>query len=543
MTRRIALVFLFMASVIALFAYLSPGNDEADSIQTLQRSLQSAPDSLDPHKYRSKQSGMVLRDIGEGLVGYSPTGAIVPLAARRWDVSEDGLSYTFHLRREARWSNGDPITADHFKYAFERLFNPSTGSQAAPDAFVIRNARKVFEGEVPPSVLGVRASGPDLLTIELEKATPHFLQILADPALYPLHPETLREHEDRFVEPGIYLSNGAYVLTDSQATYSRLQLERNPHYWGNDNSYFDRVVYVVLSDRASVNAFRTGEIDFTDTVPVGSFDLMKERYPDNLFLSTGFSTYYYGLNLKRAPFEGNPRLREALSMAIDRELIVSAITGRGETPAYSLVPPGTHGYESQRYTFSGLSRAQRERAAYEAYLEAGYSRDNPVSFELRFNASEDHRRIALAIQSMWRDVLGAKVELVNEEFKVLLDSIAQFEKTQAYRLAWSGSYLDPQAFLQILRSNDPNNLVGYSNTEFDKLMEAAATELSEATRYKLLEEAEARAMSEFPLIPIYHYVNKHMVASDIEGLQPNLLDIHYSKNLRRGPKARGESIH
>ncbi len=522
----------FLLSTVVLSA-CTRSNSVEDAEQVLVRSVVSEPDSLDPHKYRQVQADIVLRDIGEGLVGYSPNGKIVPLGASRWTVSDDALQYTFYLREAARWSNGDPVIADHYVYAFRRLFDPSTASPSAGDANAIRNSKGVIEGVNAPAEIAVRAEDSYTLVIELESPTPYFLQLLTEVSMYPLHPQSVAEHGTNFVRPGNHLSNGAYRLIGVGPKYTTLELERNDYYWDNESTFFDKVRWTTISDDALLSAYRAGDVDFTDHVPVQSYSIASSQFPEQLRISPGFTLYFYGFNLALPPLEGNVKLRQALSMAIDRETLVNKVLGRGEIPAYSLVPPGVEGYERQLYGFSSKPQRERVEAARQLYRQAGYSLDNPVSFELRYNTAADHERIALAIQAMWKETLGANVELVNEEFGVIISNLQAKDVMQVFRLGWTGDYLDAQAFLKIFETNDPNNFYNYSSATFDALMRQASSEPDLEKRNKLLAEAEKVSMEAYPLIPIYFLVTKHLVSPDILGFEENSVDIHYSKNLKR----------
>lgn len=525
----------FLLAIIALLSLSACSSDQpGDELsKTLTRSVQDQPGTLDPHRFVTIQAGLVLSDLGEGLVGFSPSGELLPFTAESWDVSDDGLQYTFYIREDANWSNGDPVTADHFLFSFRRLFTPTTASPSADDAYSIKNSERIVLGELPVEELGVEVIDTKTLGITLESPTPYFLQVLTDPSLFPLHRPSFEEHGDDFRDPGKYITNGAYRLIDTGPGNSSFTLERNTHYWDNSNTYFDTVEWLYLVPEAAINAFRVGDIDLTDTIPGAAFPLMKRVLPDNIRVSNSFTTYYYGFNLTKPPFRDNPKLREALSLAVDREALTEKLTARGERPAYSLVPPGVEGHVVHTYPFEGLAKSEREQLARAAYTEAGYSVDNPASFELLYNTSEDHQRIAIAVQSMWKEVLGADVELVNHEFKVMISRIRDMDDTNAFRLSWAGSYLDPQAFLQLFETANPNNLTGYSNLNVDSLLEQSATELDPTRRMSLLQEAERLALADFPLVPLYFFVNKHMIADDIEGYEPNALDVHYSKNLRR----------
>ena len=256
---------------------------------------------------------------------------------------------------------------------------------------------------------------------------------------------------------------------------------------------------------------------------------MKEERPDEVRVSPALGVYYYGFNMKREPFASNAGLRQALSLAVDRETIVS-ITGRGETPAYSWVPNGTNNYDPQLYAWSRMSKEERERRAQQLYREAGYGPDNPLRTTIRYNTQDTHRKIAVAIQSMWRSVLGVEAELLTEDFQVLLSNI-QSGNMEIYRLNWNGDYNDAQNFLTTLETGNSTNFTQYSSEEFDSLMSRAAAQVDPTTRKHYLEEAERAMLRDYPLIPIYFYINRSMVSTAVKGWGDNVLNYHYSQHL------------
>ncbi len=498
---------------------------------TLNRGLPADPESLDPQKARSLQSADVLRDIGEGLVGYSPTGQLVAAAAESWTVSEDGRSYTFKLRPQARWSNGDRLTAEHFVFGLRRLVDPETAAFYAQAVSAIANARAITSGELTPNALGVSAADDETLLVELEQHTPYLLGLLTHPSTFPVHPGALAEHGAAFTRPGTLLSNGAYTL-EAWEPGSVLRLKRNAHYWNDAATAIDVVNYhVVPQEVAELNRYRAGELHITANVPPDSFATIRAERGDELRVAPYLAVYYYGYNLAKPPFQNNPELRQALSMAIDREVIVDKILGRGETPAYSWVPPGIDNYEPVHFGFTALSPDERLLLARRLYTEAGFSADNPARIELRYNTSDTQQRVALAIESMWREALGVETTLVNEEFQVLLANMRDAAVTQVFRSSWIGDYNDAHTFLSILESDNPSNMPRYASEEFDSLMRRAGEQLDAGRRRLYLEEAERVLLADHPVIPIYFYVSKHLVSPQVRGWGDNVLDYHYSQHL------------
>ena len=519
---------LLIASACLLAAC---GSDESAQVGTLNRGLGPEPESLDVHLARSVQSGEVLRDLGEGLVTYSANGELIPGAAERWEISEDGLEYRFFLRPEAHWSNGAPVLAEHFEYAWRRLVNPETGASYAQYIGEVVNALDIVAGKAAPDTLGVEAVGDHEFVVTLRTPVPYFISLVTHPSTFPVYPPSVEEHGLDHSKAGLLVSNGAYKL-DRWDIGSVVALSRNDHYWNNASTSIDRVNHFATPDEgAEVNRYLAGELDTTIQIPSSRFAELKKERPDEVRVAPYLNTYYYGFNLTKPPFKDNPKLRQALSMAIDRESIVENIVARGEPAAYSWVPPGIANYDPIRLSFADLSADERHAMARRLYREAGYSEDNPLEVEIRYNTAEAHQRVALAVQGMWREVLGFEATLINEEFQVLLANMKAREVTQVFRSSWSADYNDAYAYLYIFHSEDPINLVGYADSEYDAMLERASSQTDMQLRRYYLEEAERALLSNHAIMPIYFYVSKHLVSRRVEGWQDNALDYHYSQHL------------
>ena len=524
--RSVAFVLLF-----SLLAACGGPADERGPTNTLQRGLSSDPETLDPHKARSTQAADVLRDLGEGLVGYSATGELVPAAAASWELSDDGLIYTFHLRDELRWSNGEAVTAEHFVAGMRRLVNPATAAFYAQMLTGIENADGIISGSIPVSMLGVEAPDERTLVLRLTQRTPYLLSLLTHPSPFPIHTPSLETHGESFARPGRFVTNGAYQL-DAWVPGSLIALRRNEHYWNNAGTAIDAVNYhVIVNNAAELNRYRAGDLHITNTVPADSFGLVRKEYGDQLRVAPYLAVYYYGLNLTKPPFKDNLPLREALSMAIDRDELTATITGRGEQSAYSWVPPGVANYTPAQLGFAALDKEERERLARARYKEAGYGEENPLEVEIRYNTSDLHRKVAVAVQSMWREVLGVEATLINEEFQVLLANMRDAEITQVFRSSWTGDYNDAHTFLSVLQSDSAANLPRYVSDQYDDLMRRAAAQVDPERRRLYLEEAERVMLADYPVIPLYVFVSKHLVSPEVRGWGDNVLDYHYSQHL------------
>jgi ABC-type oligopeptide transport system substrate-binding subunit len=529
-TRKFAAVICLL--VAALLAGCDKDNSSLESDRVLRRGLSGEPESLDPHKFASNQSADILRDLGEGLVAYSPDGNLIAGTAESWDLSEDGLTYRFKIREEARWSNGGKVTADDFVFALRRLVDPTTAAPNAALVEAIKNAREVMSGEAPKESLGVTAVDDSSLAIVLHSPTPYFLQLLTHPATFPMHSSSLDGGKINFDQSGGFVTNGPYKL-DKWDIGSSVRVVRNSAYWDNEQTFFDEVIWVAVDDLEETNRFRAGELDTTGNVSASVFDKVRKTHLGELLISPNLGVYFYGFNFDNELFASNLEIRRALSLAIDRQSIVASITRRGEEAAYGWVPPGIEGYDNQTLDYASWSKSQREAEAVRLYKASGYDEESPLRFELRYNTSDMQQTIALAIQSMWHEVLGAEVTLVNEEFRVLLANIQERKVTDVFRLSWTGDFNDPYAFLRLMESSNPSNFMGFSSPLVDEHLKAAAVELDVDLRMEHLAQAESMILQSHVVIPIYFHVSKHLVRSNLSGWEDNVLDVHYSKDLSR----------
>lgn len=500
--------------------------------QVLRAGNGPEPATLDPHKSEGVSDANILRDLYEGLTSVSPTGAVIPGAAERWDISADGLEYVFHLRDAARWSNGDALTAEDFVFGLRRSADPRTASNYSQILTPILNADAVTSGHQPPETLGVDALDTHTLRIRLKAPTPYFLGLLSHSTTYPIHRASYERYGAGFARPGRLVSNGAYQLAE-WVVQSQVTLRRNPHYWNNAATSIDTVIFVPTEDlNSELKRYRAGELDVTYEIPLVQAPWIREHFGRQLRVATYAGTYYYGYNLTRPPFKGSPALRRALALVVDRDVIVNKVLKGVAKPAYGWVPPGVWNYTPQQPEWATWSRERRLAEARRLYAQAGFTAEHPAEVEIRYNTNEDHKRIATVIAAMWKQTLGVRTSLVNEEFKVFLNNRNLKRVTQAFRASWIADYDDASAFLDILHSTHGQNDSGYKNPVYDALLAQAAHEPDLARRRELLQQAERVALDDDPLLPIYYYVSKHLVKPWVDGWQDNILDYHYSKDLR-----------
>jgi oligopeptide transport system substrate-binding protein len=395
---RIAAVLVSLSALVLLASCSRQPNAEGggagNSAQgvVLLRGNGPEPDSLDPQKARSNESHNVLRDLCEGLTTFAKDASPAPGVARTWTVTTDGKTYTFTLRPEARWSNGDRVVAADFVAGLRRLVDPVTASQYAQIIDTVVNAGDIISGKKAPDSLGVTALDDGTVVIHLVAPTPYLPGLLAHPSTCPVHRPTLAAHANEIARPGVMVSNGAFVLKE-WVQGSHVLAERNHYYWNDAATHIDAVQYLHISDEnAELTRYRGGGLHVTAVVPRGQFEWIKANIGAQLHLSPQLTTYYYGYNLNRAPFKNNLAIRRALSLVIDRERLAQMVLRVGELPAYGWVPPGVHEYSSQSFDYSGRPMPERLAEARRLYAEAGYSREKPLRFELRFNAGEVHER-------------------------------------------------------------------------------------------------------------------------------------------------------
>jgi oligopeptide transport system substrate-binding protein len=488
------------------------------------------PDSLDPQRARAVESQTVLRDVCEGLTTLAKDASPAPGVAQKWDVSADGKTYTFALRPEAKWSNGDRVVAADFVAGLRRLVDPATASQYAQIIDTVVNAGDIIVGKKPPDTLGVSAPDDATVVLQLVAPTLYLPALLAHPSTCPVHRPTLAAHPDDLAKPGVMVSNGAFVLKE-WVQGLHIVLERNHHYWNDAATRLDGVEYFQIADENDeLTRFRAGQLHATRVVPRGQFDWIKANLAAQLHISPQLSTYYYGFNLRRAPFKDHPELRRALSEVIDRERLAQVVLRVGELPAYGWVPPGVHNYTSQSFDYAKQPLAERIAEAKRLYAQAGYSAAKPLHFELRYNTGEVHERLAVAIASMWKEALGTDVQLSAVEFKSLLQDIDRGD-VEMFRSSWVGDYNDAYTFLQYLKSDFGINLPRYKSADYDDLVTRATAEVDEAKRRELLEQAESVALRDHAVLPLYFYVNKRLVKPEVVGWYDNVMDVVYSKDL------------
>lgn len=492
----------------------------------LERGNGPEPDSLDPQRAQGLSAQQVLRDLFEGLMRDDASGALVPGAAEQVAVSTDGLEYRFMLRTQARFADGTPLTAQDFVYSLSRALDPATAAPYAASLLPIAGAQARLSGDAG-AALGVQAIDERTLLIRLGAPRTDFLRRLTLPVAMPVQRAAIEAHGNGYTRAGRLMGNGAYRLVD-WTPQSTLTLERNPHYRDADSVQIERVRYHVTEDAsAELKRFEAGELHLTETLPPGQLDRLRQRFGTQVVIAPAYASFFLGINL-RQPQLRNAALREALSAAIDRDILVRYITGNGEPAAYELIPPlGKQTHAQLRWASWDASR--RHALARQRLEESGYTAAD-LTIELRYNTSLVNRRLALAVASMWKDVLGIDVRLRNEEWKVFVQSRRAGVLTQVFRGGWFADYTEPLNFLENFSGGSALNASGYADQDFDQALSEATRDPTQAAT--LLQAAEQRLLDAHVIIPLYHYTSKHLVSRQLCGYAAHPLDHHPSQYLR-----------
>jgi oligopeptide transport system substrate-binding protein len=527
---------LGLALVIACIAALSGCGNPGSASDELRRGLGGEPSTLDPERAADWYSFEILRDLFEGLTTETPTGEVAPGVAEDWTVSADGLRYTFRLRSSARWSNGENVTADDFADGLRRAVDPRTAAPGADLLGLIRNAPEILSGKLSPAALAVQTVDPRVLLIELRQPAPYFLGVLANSVAYPVHRPSLAEHGNEFAKPGRLVSNGAYRLVGvTPGSYTAL--ERNPYYWDAARVSIRTVKYAPINDlQAELLRYRAGTLDVTASVPTSEFEWAKTTLATELQVRPQLSVIFMCFSAASGPFREHPPLAEALSLAIDREALTSTVLRAGQVAAYSFVPPGMSGYTPQNYGWAEDPRDARLSRARDLYRAAGYSSTRPLRVRLLYNQNEAIRNVAIATAAQWKEALGVETELVDMEFRAFL--VARHDRTRwdAVIDGWNADYADPGNFLELFKTGGVQNDPGLADPEFDRMLDAAASEASPERRLTLLASAERRLLADQVVVPLYFPVTRRLVKPYVEGAILNPMNHNYSKYLRLLPR-------
>ena len=502
--KALGKIFLGLFSCSLLVA--CNNTDTSDNSKVLVRGNGSEAESLDPQLVRSESAGNIVRDLYEGLLTVTADGTLVAGVATSWFWNAQTQCHEFVLRDNAKWSNGDLVSAEDFRRGIEYALD---AKNLSPYSQLLQDISKI------------QVDSPQDLKLCTKNKVPYFLELMVLPVSFPRHSKSTIKNP---------ISNGAFQL-EYWSPQEKVVLQKNSYFHSADTVFFNTIEYITTENASSeLKRFLAGELDITATVPPSDVGRLRESHAKQLKIAEVLNSYFYGFNMSSPPFKDNLNLRKALSLAVDRKILVENILGTGEVEAWSLVPPKMRSYHAPNIEYKNWTNQQRITEAKRLYKLAGYSELKPLEFELRYNTSPLHKKTAIALASMWKSVLGVKVELYNEEWKVFVQN-RRNKKTQMFRSGWIADVNDASNYLELLSTNHPLNDYAYSNPRYDDLLQQ--TKEASAKRLSILQAAEEQMLQDQAIIPLYYYVSKHMLNENIAGWEENLLDHHLSRYLSR----------
>lgn len=528
---------LLTASLFAhqAFAAVVPEGTKLRAKQEITINNGAEPTSLDPHKVEGIPEAVIIRQLFEGLVVRDEKGNILPGVATEWSSNENFTQWTFKLR-EAKWSDGSSLTANDFVFAWQRLADPKTASPYASylDKLKLNHAADIIAGKKDVKELGVKALDNQTLELTLSSPVPYLPAMLVSHSLVPLHKATLEKFGDEWIKVGNFVGNGAYNLAE-RVLNEKLVFTRNTNYWNDKETVINKATLLSLESATSdVARYRAGDIDMSNnSIPAELFPVLKKEIPNEVFITKTIATYYYTFNNVKAPFN-DIRVRKALNLALQRDIITDKVLGMGQTPTYTYTPNFISGGEKiQNPDYVNLSQEERNKQAIALLKEAGFDKQNPLKFTLLYNTSENHKKVAIAATSLWKNNTGdaVQVELKNQEWKTFLEDRNQ-GKFDVARAGWQGEYNNPTAFQNNFLSNSSNNDAKFNHAEFDKLIEQSYFAKTEEARAEIYAKAEKAFIEQYPIVPVYNYVNVRLVKPYVKGFKTtDPQDYYYIRNL------------
>ncbi|MDH2065985.1 peptide ABC transporter substrate-binding protein [Pantoea sp. GD03673] len=531
-TFRMTLAAISLSSVITpAIAANPPAGAQLAEQQQIVRHIKDEPASLDPLKAVGLPEIQVIRDLFEGLTNQDAQGKIVPGVAQNWS-SSDNKTWVFNLRNNARWSNGEPVTAQDFVYSWQRLVDPKNSSPFAWFAGLsgIENAAAITKGEMTPEKLGVVAQGKTQLKVTLDRPVPWFPALVANVALFPVPEKTIAQEGDGWTAPGKLVGNGAYQLSE-RVVNEKIVLTRNAHYWDDAHSVLTKVTFVPINEESSATKrYRANDIDITESFPKNMYALLRKTLPGEVYTPDQLGTYYYAFNTQKGP-TADLRVRKALSWSIDRNVIAEKVLGTGEKPAWHFTPDVTAGFRPLPTFMQQHDQNTLNAQAKSLLTAAGYGPGKPLKLTLLYNTSESHQKIAIAVASMWKKNLGVDVTLENQEWKTYIDS-RNSGNFDVIRASWVGDYNEPSTFLNLLTSGNSSNISRFSNADYDAVIAKASKETNDQARNSDYNRAEQILAEQAPIAPIYQYTNGRLIKPWVKGYPiTNPEDVAYSREL------------
>lgn len=530
-SSRFTLALLALAVTASVSAAEVPPGTALASRQEIVRHIKDEPASLDPAKAVGLPEIQVIRDLFEGLTNQDAKGNIIPGVATQWQTT-DNKTWIFTLRKDAKWSNGDPVTAHDFVYSWRRLVDPKIGSTFAWFAELagIQNAGAITKGQMTPDKLGVTALDDHRLKVTLDKPVPYFVSLTANFSLYPVPEKVIEKAGKDWVQPGTLVGNGAYKLQE-RVVNEKLVLVRNDNYWDNAHSVLTKVTFIPINEESSATKrYRADDIDITESFPKNMYSMLKKDLPGQVYTPDQLGTYYYAFNTTKGP-TADARVRKALSWSIDRKIIAEKVLGTGEKPAWHFTADVTAGFKPKPGFLQQHSQEELNAQAKALLAAAGYGPTHPLDLTLLYNSSENNQKVAIAVASMWKKNLGVSVKLQYQEWKTYIDS-RNTGNFDVIRASWVGDYNEPSTFLSLLTSTHSGNIAKFKSPEYDALMDKASRETDPEARNDDYNRAEQILADQSPIAPIYQYTNGRLIKPWVKGYPiTNPEDVAYSRTM------------
>lgn len=529
MTKLKRFCAIAMTLAVGTTVFVGCGGDDKATAgkakeQKIIYNLGADPKTIDPALNEEVQAGTTIRNSFEGLMKCDENDKAIPGVAEKFDLSEDKKVYTFHLRDNAKWSDGKAVTAEDFAYAWKRALDPKTASPYAYQLYYIVGAEDFNTKKSDGSNLGIKVIDEKTLEVTLNNATPYFPELMAFPTYMPVRKDVVEGNDKWATKPETYVSNGPFKLTEWRQK-DALIYSKNEHYWNKDAVKLESVEYRLIGDEnTAFSAFKTGQIDMVDSIPPEEIDGAVANGTGTIYPQLG--TYYYSVNVSGNDMSKealrDPKVTKALNLAIDREAIVKNVTKGGQAPATSFIPSGVKGSDGKAFSKKEYFPAKGDvEGAKKLLEEAGYPGGKGLpTFTLMFNTEGAHSQIAQAVQGMWKEI-GVNVELKNQEWKVF-QATRNNKQYEIARHGWVGDYVDPITFLDLFVTGAGTNDAGYSSAKYDDLIAKSKAELDPAKREQLLKDAEEVILNDMPIIPIYYYTQP-------KAMQKNIKDVKVSQ--------------
>lgn len=502
--------------------------------QTIKVNISLAPKTIDPNLVTGTPGLAVARNAFEPLLTYDADGKPLPGVAERYTHSKDSKVWTFYLRKDAKWSNGETVTAHDFVYSWSRIADPKTASGYSSflEYMKIKNASDVIAGKKPLSELGVKALDDYTFEVTLDSSVSFLDNMAGLGILSPVPKKVVEKYGNQWTRPEHIVSNGAWVVAENTIN-EKIILKRNPYYWDNKNVVLDKVImYQISSSNSAFDRYRAGDLDVSG-YPTELFKKVQKDYPKELHkLVPNLCTYFFTINTTKKPLD-NPKVREALSMALDRQILTDKVIIVGDVPSYTLTPTIINsGEQLKPPSWANMPMAERSKKARELLKEAGYSKSNPLKFSILYTSGELSKKIIVATQSLWKSNLegAVNVTLKNQEWKAYLDTRTQMNYEMA-SAGWCADYDDASAVLNIMKSDSSNNDTGYKKREYDALIDKAYAATTDNERQKYYAEAEAMLGRDTPVIPFALNASRPLVKQYVRGLSINKNSRTYYKNV------------